>query len=54
MNPKEINPLNLKKTLDNEKIYVSLRGNNVRVSLNVFNNDDDIEKLICVVKKELI
>ena len=52
--PKEINPLNLKKTLDNEKIYVSLRGNNVRVSLNVFNNDDDIEKLICVVKKELI
>ena len=52
--PKEINPLNLKKTLDNEKIYVSLRGNNVRVSLNVFNNDDDIEKLIYVVKKELI
>ena len=52
--PKEINPVNLKKRLDNEKIYVSLRGNNVRVSLNVFNNDDDIEKLICVVKKELI
>mgnify|MGYP001189528777 FL=1 len=52
--PKEINPVNLKKRLDNEKIYVSLRGNNVRVSLNVFNNDDDIEKLIYVVKKELI
>ncbi|MAE15677.1 MAG: aminotransferase, partial [Crocinitomicaceae bacterium] len=52
--PCEIDPLNLKNRLDNEKIYVSLRGSNIRVSINVFNNEEDIEKLVSVIKKELI
>ena len=52
--PCEINPLNLKNKLDNEKIYVSLRGSNIRVSINVFNNEEDIEKLVSVIKRELI
>jgi selenocysteine lyase/cysteine desulfurase len=52
--PKEINPLDLKNRLDNERIYVSLRGSNIRISINVFNNDNDIEKLVSVIKKEII
>ena len=52
--PKEINPLKLKNRLDNENIYVSLRGTYIRVSINVFNNEEDIEKLVSVIKKELI
>ena len=52
--PCEINPLNLKKKLDDEKIYVSLRGSNIRVSINIFNNEEDIEKLVSVIKRELI
>ena len=52
--PKEITPLKLKNRLDNENIYVSLRGSYIRVSINVFNNEEDIEKLVSVIKKELI
>jgi selenocysteine lyase/cysteine desulfurase len=52
--PREINPLKLKSSLENEKIYISLRGNSIRVSLNVFNNASDVDKLISVLKKELI
>ena len=49
--PKEINPLKLKNRLDNENIYVSLRGTYIRVSINVFNNEEDIIKLVSVIKK---
>jgi selenocysteine lyase/cysteine desulfurase len=52
--PDKINPLNLKNRLDKENIYISLRGSNIRVSLNIFNDDQDIERLISVIKKELI
>ena len=52
--PDKINPLNLKNRLDKENIYISLRGSNIRVSLNIFNDVQDIERLISVIKKELI
>ena len=34
------------KTLEKKKIYVSLRGGNIRVSLNIFNNYTDINLLL--------
>jgi selenocysteine lyase/cysteine desulfurase len=32
--------------LQSRNIYVSLRGNNIRISLNVFNDDTDVQELI--------
>jgi len=34
------------KTLEKKKIYVSFRGGNIRVSLNIFNNYTDIDLLL--------
>jgi len=34
------------KTLEEKKIYVSFRGGNIRVSLNIFNNHIDIDVLL--------
>lgn len=39
----------LKQNLLEEKIYVSVRGDSLRVSINVFNTSQDIEKLTAVV-----
>ncbi len=43
---KEINPKTLKEKLEKNNIYVSLRGENLRVSINVFNDLNDIKKLV--------
>ncbi len=43
----------LKTTLEKNKIYVSLRGSYIRVSLNVFNNKNDIDALINCIQKKL-
>ena len=32
--------------LQRRKIYVSLRGSNIRISINVFNTEEDIQELI--------
>jgi selenocysteine lyase/cysteine desulfurase len=32
--------------LQSRNVYVSLRGNNIRVSINVFNDDADVQELI--------
>ena len=48
--PNTTNPKELKEKLDKNKVYVSLRGNNLRISLNVFNNIEDIEKLVEIIK----
>lgn len=34
------------RELQARNVYVSLRGNNIRISLNVFNNDADVRELI--------
>ena len=43
---KEINPKILKEKLEKNNIHVSLRGKTLIVSVNVFNNLNDIEKLV--------
>jgi|TARA_B110000438_G_scaffold296356_1_gene340925 selenocysteine lyase/cysteine desulfurase len=44
--PKQLSLESLKKELDRRKVFVSVRGNSLRVSPNVYNNQDDIEALI--------
>lgn len=44
-----LNPLDLKEVLEQEKIYVSVRGKALRVSINLFNSQDDIDRLIKVL-----
>jgi len=35
--------------LQSRNVYVSLRGNNIRISLNVFNNEADVQELIAAL-----
>ena len=49
--PKHLNLLTFKKILEKKKIRVSIRGANLRVSINVFNDERDIEKLVETVKE---
>jgi len=37
--------------LNSRNVYVSLRGNNLRISLNVFNNEEDVRELISALDK---
>jgi selenocysteine lyase/cysteine desulfurase len=37
--------------LEEKKIRVSVRGTNLRVSINVFNDEKDINKLVETVKE---
>ena len=41
----------LKNNLIKNNIYTSIRGNYLRVSVNVFNDEKDIQKLITVIKQ---
>jgi len=51
--PEEVDLLKFKEKLESNNIYVSLRGNNIRVSINVFNNEKEIGSLVSLVKKSL-
>ena len=51
--PNKINPKEFKRKLDENQIFLSLRGKSIRVSINVFNNENDIERLISIVKNSL-
>lgn len=51
--PNEINTEQLKKELEANNIFVSIRGEYLRVSVNVFNDSQDIEALIRVIEKQL-
>ena len=44
--PNDINPEIVKNQLENKNIYVSLRGSYVRVSINVFNQKENLDALI--------
>ncbi len=37
--------------LQSRNVYVSLRGNNIRISINVFNNESDVGELIAAMDK---
>ena len=41
----------LVEELQKRKVYVSLRGSNIRISINVFNTVEDIQELITVLDK---
>ena len=49
--PNHLNLLSFKKILEEKKIRVSVRGPNLRVSFNVFNDENDINKLVETVKE---
>lgn len=51
--PTNIDPIQLKLNLEENKVFISLRGDFLRVSLNVFNDMNDIEKLVTVIKKTI-
>jgi selenocysteine lyase/cysteine desulfurase len=36
----------LVRELQSRRVYVSLRGSNIRISINVFNNEEDVGELI--------
>ena len=44
--PNNINPEIVKSQLENKNIYVSLRGSYIRVSINVFNQKENLDALI--------
>jgi selenocysteine lyase/cysteine desulfurase len=51
--PKYIKPSTLLEDLQKEKIYLSLRGESLRISPNVYNTKEDIEILIETLKSNL-
>ena len=51
--PSQINFETLKESLVKNKVHLSVRGKNLRVSVNVFNDSADIEKLIYTLKQNL-
>lgn len=51
--PDSISSVNLQKNLERENIHLSVRGENLRVSVNVFNDAKDIEKLIQTIDQTL-
>jgi len=44
--PAGTNGEDLVSELQSRNVYVSLRGNNIRISINVFNNEEDVGELI--------
>ena len=51
--PSKIDLPKLKQVLDKRQVFLSARGENLRVSVNVFNTEEDIQQLIEVIKAEL-
>jgi len=44
--PSEVNPAGLKRRLHDRNVFVSFRGDSIRVSVHVFNNKQDLQKLL--------
>jgi selenocysteine lyase/cysteine desulfurase len=51
--PKGINSDRLKKELEKNQIFVSTRGEYLRISINVFNDHKDIDALMHVIGQQL-
>jgi selenocysteine lyase/cysteine desulfurase len=49
--PAKTNGEALVDELQSRNVYVSLRGNNIRISINVFNNEGDVRELIAALDK---
>ena len=50
--PQGIDIVSLKERLEAAKIYISLRGNSLRISPNVYNTEEDVAAL-CEVLREV-
>ena len=49
--PKHIDIDRLKNKLDQKGVYVSIRGNAIRVAPHVYNTEEDIDKLVsCILE----
>lgn len=44
----------LKEKLTENKIYISVRGANLRIAVNVFNDENDIQKLMDVIQEAVL
>jgi len=51
--PKELDISVLKSTLEKEKIFISFRGNYIRLSCHLYNTKDDFSKLVNCIKSSL-
>ena len=51
--PKEVKLEKLKKRLTKEQVYVSYRGDFIRVSCHLYNDAADFEKLVRCIRKEV-
>lgn len=51
--PQKLDLISLKNKLDEHQVYLSARGENLRISVNVFNTEEDIAKLQEVIRGEL-
>jgi selenocysteine lyase/cysteine desulfurase len=49
--PEHIDGEALVQELQSRKVFVSLRGSNIRISINVFNNQEDVQELISALDK---
>lgn len=50
--PANIDLIKLKKSLDENQVFLSARGEYLRISVNVFNTEDDITKLIEIINDQ--
>jgi len=50
----QINPDLLKKALETAKVLVSFRGNAMRIGPNVYNNEEDLTKLLVCLKNSFV
>lgn len=49
--PQEIDISQLKQLLEDAHLYLSIRGNNLRIATHLFNTKEDLEKLLTCLKK---
>lgn len=51
--PAEVDVDQLKKNLEKNKVYISVRGQYLRISVNIFNDEEDISQLIKSIEETL-
>ena len=51
--PANLNPIHLKQAFEKEQIYVSVRGDAVRISPHVYNEPHHMEKLVNCIQKQV-
>ena len=52
--PAKVDVDQLKKNLEKNKVYISVRGQYLRISVNIFNDEEDISQLIKSIEETLV